>query len=141
MLPLLSPSISFPPSARWVACSQSTLPRLSRAYAAKAQSLKERLAELIPKEIENVRTPFALLETGEMMANLVLGGRTRRSNYPGPPSFLEAHAPIGPSALARLPNQVKAIRKEHGNKSFGEYTVDQAYGYVNLVPPLSALGR
>jgi citrate synthase len=56
----------------------STLPRLSRAYAAKAQSLKERLAELIPKEIENV----------------------------------------------------KAIRKEHGNKSFGEYTVDQAYGYV-----------
>ncbi|KAL7409685.1 citrate synthase-like protein [Mrakia frigida] len=54
----------------------SALPRLSRAYAAKAQTLKERMAELIPKEIENV----------------------------------------------------KAIRAEHGNKSFGEYTVDQAYG-------------
>lgn len=44
--------------------------------AAYAQSLKDRMAELIPKEIE----------------------------------------------------EVKAVRAAHGNKSFGEVTVDQAYG-------------
>ncbi|GHJ89104.1 hypothetical protein NliqN6_5506 [Naganishia liquefaciens] len=51
---------------------------LARGYAtaAKAQTLKERLSELIPREIENV----------------------------------------------------KAIRKEHGNKVLGEVTVDMAYG-------------
>lgn len=55
-------------------------PTLSRTFAsssaAYAQSLKDRMAELIPKEIENV----------------------------------------------------KAVRAAHGNKSFGEMTVDQAYG-------------
>ncbi|WWC61672.1 citrate synthase, mitochondrial [Kwoniella dejecticola CBS 10117] len=55
-------------------------PSFARTFAstptAYAQSLKERLSELIPKEIENV----------------------------------------------------KAVRAAHGNKSFGEVTVDQAYG-------------
>jgi hypothetical protein len=41
--------LSFVPS------QSSSAPKLSRAYAAKAQTLKERLTELIPKEIENVR--------------------------------------------------------------------------------------
>jgi len=55
-------------------------PQFARTFAstpsAHAQSLKDRMAELIPKEIENV----------------------------------------------------KAVRAAHGNKSFGEMTVDQAYG-------------
>jgi citrate synthase len=55
-------------------------PSFARTFAstpsAHAQSLKDRMAELIPKEIENV----------------------------------------------------KAVRAAHGNKSFGEMTVDQAYG-------------
>ncbi|CED85433.1 citrate synthase [Phaffia rhodozyma] len=63
-------------SLRSLLRTQSAIPRLSRGYAAKAKTLKETLAELIPKEIENV----------------------------------------------------KAIRAAHGAKSFGEYTVDQAYG-------------
>ncbi|GFZ44123.1 citrate synthase [Saitozyma sp. JCM 24511] len=60
---------------------RSTLrPSMARTFAstpaAHAQSLKDRMAELIPKEIE----------------------------------------------------EVKAVRAAYGNKSFGEYTVDQAYG-------------
>ncbi|KZS92366.1 citrate synthase [Sistotremastrum niveocremeum HHB9708] len=56
-----------------------------RAYAtAKTQTLKERLAELIPAEIENV----------------------------------------------------KAVRKEHGAKAFGQVTVDQVYGGMRGLPAL-----
>jgi citrate synthase len=56
--------------------SRTSIAARGYASAAKAQTLKERLAELIPQEIENV----------------------------------------------------KAVRAAYGNKSFGEVTVDQAYG-------------
>ncbi len=59
---------------------------------AKPQSLKERLAELIPKEIENVCL-WLCFDSG-----------------------------------AKIIPRVKAIRKEHGAKAFGQVTVDQVYG-------------
>ena len=92
---------------------QANAPRLSRAYAAKAKTLKETLAELIPKEIENVR----------LLPSLSFRRRT---------GAREPRQPVA-DALLLSTLQVKAIRKEHGNKSFGEYTVDQAYGCVLLL--------
>ena len=61
-------------------------------------SLKDRLAQIIPQEIENVRLPLEFDST----LFIVL--------------------------------QVKAIRAEHGKKTFGPVLVDQLYGYVRHDP-------
>jgi citrate synthase len=77
----------------------------SRRFAStKPQTLKERLAELIPKEIENVR-------------------QNNVNDHSEQTSLLTATCSL----------QVKAIKAEHGKKAFGQATVDQLYGSVTAI--------
>jgi len=89
--------------------------------------LKERLHELIPVEIENVKVCPTHTATFVMACEPVAPSRS----HPYALWKVDHEVSIGVMHASRKPHPstpVQAFRAEHGNKKIGEVTVEMAYG-------------